>query len=73
MFELAYFATPNLNRNDAVFGRDSFSAVDLVRWDFRLVATPRAFRLEERKTPRDLTFPVAREAGWLASSPPSAM
>jgi hypothetical protein len=41
------------------FGRESFTSDSLVQPNSRLAATPRAFRLEERKTSQDLMSPVA--------------
>jgi hypothetical protein len=50
---------PKLTCDDAIFRRESFTGDSPVRSDSRLIATPRTFRLEERKTPQDLASPVA--------------
>lgn len=62
------FALLNLTCDDAIFRRDSFTRDCPVRLGSRRAATPRAFRLEERKAPLDLTSPVApRLLRWLSA------
>jgi hypothetical protein len=66
---LQYSRCRNPFCDDAIFRRDSFSNDSLVRLSSHRATTPRAFRLEERKTSQDLTSPVALRLPRRGSTP----